>query len=177
VEQLPWTIPNKVQELVDSLRSMQLIDLAETPIMLNKGLWPTLAKNVNNVITDKYNSLQTDLFAEQRRGRSADDMGDTNYLKTVENRLSSLCKNLADKIEERALKSEDGTFPEIFVEMKECFNLQYLYETRNPEFGVKAALDRHFGGRHKWHFVTKQNKKDSLVTSRLKMEMPKLPFY
>ena len=41
----------------------------------------------------------------------------------------------------------------------------------------EAALDRHFGGRHKWHFVTKQNKKDSLVTSRLKMEMPKLPFY
>ena len=41
----------------------------------------------------------------------------------------------------------------------------------------ETTLDRHFGGRRKWHLVTRQNKKDSTVTSHLKMEEPKLPFY
>ena len=41
----------------------------------------------------------------------------------------------------------------------------------------EAALDLHFGGRSKWHFVTRQVKKDSVVTQRLKMNSGKLPFY
>ena len=41
----------------------------------------------------------------------------------------------------------------------------------------EAALDHHFGGRKKWHFVTRQDKKESVVTQRLKMDTGKLPFY
>lgn len=41
----------------------------------------------------------------------------------------------------------------------------------------EAVLDRHFGGRNRWHFITQQNKKDSVVTAKLKREVPKLPFY
>lgn len=44
----------------------------------------------------------------------------------------------------------------------------------------EAALDAHFGGRHKWHFVTRQDKKkkkDSVVLQRMEIDMAKLPFY
>ena len=47
---------------------------------------------------------------------------------------------------------------------------------RATRFG-ESALDRHFGGRRRWHFVTKNNKLESLVTRRLKKEKPRLPFY
>ena len=33
---------------------------------------------------------------------------------------------------------------------------------------LEAALDRHFGGKRNWHFITRQNKPESIVISRLK---------
>ena len=80
----------------------------------------------------------TDIFAEQRRGRSADDLGTRDFIKTVENRLHILCKNLANIIEARTFHNEDYTFPQIFSLMGDCFNLQYAYDTRTTEFGVDA---------------------------------------
>ena len=41
----------------------------------------------------------------------------------------------------------------------------------------ESALDQHFGGRRRWHFVTKNNRLESLVNKRLKKEKPRLPFY
>ena len=57
----------------------------------------------------------------------------------------------------------------------------------------EAALDRVFGGRnrfpskisifcvdfmpHRWNFVTRSNKSDSLVTARLRKEEPDFPFF
>ena len=41
----------------------------------------------------------------------------------------------------------------------------------------EAVLDVHFGGRNKWYFITRQAKKDSAVTQKLKMNSGKLPFY
>ena len=54
----------------------------------------------------------------------------------------------------------------------------------------EAALDRHFGGRsrfssnfsfyltfNRWHFFTLANKADSMVTKKLRMEQPSLPFF
>ena len=41
----------------------------------------------------------------------------------------------------------------------------------------EAVLDVHFGGRNKWHFVTRQSRKDSTVIQKLKMDSAKLPFY
>ena len=35
---------------------------------------------------------------------------------------------------------------------------------------LEAALDRHFGGRRNWHFITRQNKPESIVISRLKRD-------
>ena len=41
----------------------------------------------------------------------------------------------------------------------------------------QAALDKKFGGRSNWRFVTKKGKSESLVVSRLKRIEPRVPFY
>ena len=40
----------------------------------------------------------------------------------------------------------------------------------------KEALDRIFG-QNRWHFITLDNKLDSVVTKRLRDEEPSLPFF
>ena len=132
MEQLPWTVPEKVQELIDSLRAMKnSLKLTETPVTGDRERWPTLYNKVNDVLSD----VQTDMFAEQRRGRSADDIGNTSFLTTVQNRLESLCRNLAEIIDHRTMTGEDGGFPDIFKHMNDYFNLKNLYVTRDPNFG------------------------------------------
>ena len=42
--------------------------------------------------------------------------------------------------------------------------------------GMKS-MDRHFGGRTKWNFVTQANSADSVVTKRLKKVQSKFPFF
>ena len=41
----------------------------------------------------------------------------------------------------------------------------------------KSSLDKKFGGRSKWRFVTKMNKTESVVVSRLNSIPPRLPFF
>ena len=41
----------------------------------------------------------------------------------------------------------------------------------------KAALDKKFGGRTNWRFVTKKCKSESLVVTRLKRSVPRVPFF
>ena len=41
----------------------------------------------------------------------------------------------------------------------------------------EAALDRVFGGRNQWHFISLANNSDSVVTKRLRGVEPSLPFY
>ena len=41
----------------------------------------------------------------------------------------------------------------------------------------ETALDRVFGGRNKWHFISLANNSDSVVTKRLRGVEPTLPFY
>ena len=92
--------------------------------------WPTLMENLYDVMADKYKGLTTDIFAEQRRGRSADDQGDITYIKTAENRLSSLCKNIANQIEESTVNNEEYSLHEIFTSMRDCFDLDHAYNLK-----------------------------------------------
>ena len=41
----------------------------------------------------------------------------------------------------------------------------------------QAALDKKFGGRSNWRFVTKKGKSESLVVSRLKRVESRVPFF
>ena len=41
----------------------------------------------------------------------------------------------------------------------------------------RQALDRHFGSRGRWNFITQSNRTESTVIKRLKTEDSKLPFF
>ena len=41
----------------------------------------------------------------------------------------------------------------------------------------EKTLDKIFGGRSRWHFITRENKNASIVTKRLKEEKPSIPFF
>ena len=42
---------------------------------------------------------------------------------------------------------------------------------------IESALDRHFGGRSSWHFITKENKHESSVISRMKRKSCRVPWF
>ena len=42
---------------------------------------------------------------------------------------------------------------------------------------LESALDRHFGGRRNWHFITRQNKPESSVILRLKRYTLRIPWF
>ena len=41
----------------------------------------------------------------------------------------------------------------------------------------EKTLDKIFGGRSRWHFITRESKNESIVTKRLKEEKPSIPFF
>ena len=41
----------------------------------------------------------------------------------------------------------------------------------------RAALDKRFGGRKSWRFITRKGKAESLVVSRLKKGVSRTPFF
>ncbi len=42
---------------------------------------------------------------------------------------------------------------------------------------VEFASDKHFGGRSNWQFVTKANKHESVVISRMKRKSSRIPWF
>ena len=60
------------------------------------------------------------------------------FMKTVENRLSSLCRNIANQIEESTVNSEDYSVPDIFSSMSECLDLDHAYNFKTTDFGADA---------------------------------------
>lgn len=104
VGQFPWIVVKRVRELIKYLRDMSKIKLKPTDVegggdatstRIDKKSWPRLTQHLDSVLTEQYHGLSTGLAVERKRGRSAADMGNNDVLLTVENRLSSLCKNLA----------------------------------------------------------------------------------
>ena len=55
-------------------------------------------------------------------------------------------------------------------------NLVLFFLSAKADRLGREALDRIFG-RGRWHFITLDNKLDSVVTKRLKTEEPDLPFF
>ena len=70
----------------------------------NKDLWPALGLNVEKVLKGEYKGQETTVFQMFRRGRSSDSIkkDSLSLLITVQNRLSSLCNEIASKLEKKA---------------------------------------------------------------------------
>lgn len=145
VEQFPWTIIQRVRELIQRSKSMSEMKL--TPIeeeeqgehanvCIDKKRWPKLYQHVDSVLTDQYHGLSTAQDVERRKGRSAADVGNNDIVLTVENRLTNLCKILAERIEKRTIEDEKYPLPDLFHLMEGCFELQNLLQPKAEDYGV-----------------------------------------
>ena len=94
VEQFPWTVEQRLRELIQCLRDMSAIllksaeeddEVTDVSADIDTKRWPTLSQYVNSVLTEQYHGQSTGL-AEERRGRSAADVGSNDGLLTVQNR-------------------------------------------------------------------------------------------
>ena len=64
----------------------------------------------------------------------------------------------------------------------EDVGIEYLIDWNRPPIHLvnklgEKTLDKIFGGRSKLHFVTRENKDDSVVTKRLKEEKATIMFF
>ena len=116
VEQFPWTVEQRLRELIPCLQDMSAISLkparedgkvTDVSAGIDKKRWPRLSQYVNSVLT-------VGLAVERTRGESAADIGSNDSMLTAQNRLTSHCKNLAERIENRTIKNEKYPIPDIF---------------------------------------------------------------
>ena len=85
-----------------------------------------------------------------------------------------VAESMGNIVEMHSSKRRGLDIADVGMEAKIHWNGPPIHLTQNLG---DAALDLHFGGRNKWHFITRHDKKDSAVTQRLKTERPTLPFY
>ena len=138
VEQFPWEVTEKLEAVVNTLRSMSEFDITSLDIKaaiegLDANDWPKVKEGLEKILKEEYISTVTPLLYEHRRGRSLGDVGDKNILKTVENRLTSVTKYLADRIENRALYNEECPVSEVIKLSGECFDLKNILQHERDE--------------------------------------------
>ena len=134
VQTFPWDIPRQQEQLIKTLRRMQSLSLTEDDITgefleIDESDWQNLGGKVEYVLEDKYIAVPTVLTFGRRRGRSAADISASNkLLKTVENKLTSLVKHLANNLERRL--AEDPT-PKVVQVMSECLDLKDIITNKD----------------------------------------------
>ena len=76
-----------------------------------------------------------------RRGRSGDDiqLSSLSLLKTVQNRLSSLCRNIAAKLEERLAVEKDHPSSELIRLMGNCLNVKEILDKGVTDEGFNVV--------------------------------------
>ena len=114
VELFPWEISRIQDELVATLKQMSNIKLIDDEGTvfdqeLDKNQWPALSKDLNNIMRGEYKGQETTVFEVFRRGRSGDDIMQSSMrvLTTVQNRLGSLSRAIADMFIERLGREKD----------------------------------------------------------------------
>ena len=114
VELCPWEIMTNVNG-----------DVLEK--QLDKKLWAALDMNVEKILSGEYKGQQTTVFQMFRRGRSADDIRQSSLslLLTIQNRLSSLCRNIVDNLDKRPKNVKDHKSTDIIKTMGKCLNVRY----------------------------------------------------
>ena len=96
---------------------------------IDQDLWPALKKNAANT---KW--LNTTIFSLLRRGRSSDDISSTlNLRTTIQNKLSSFCKTLATKLNDRIQENKYHTSTKLFELMSTCLDIKALIRENGDE--------------------------------------------
>ena len=136
VEQFPWDIPKRQDELLDQLKKMMTLKLCvdeQGEVQeVDQSLWERLGEKLEDILDDQYVSVQTVLSPGGRRmGRTGDDISKSQaILATVENRLKSLVKNLVVNLEKRL---KNNPTPGVIMDMKKCLDLQDILDIEETE--------------------------------------------
>ena len=133
VQQFPWEIPKRQSEFLNQLKKMQNLKISvkediEEVHEVDQSLWPMLGEHIEDVMKDRYVSIQTVLTHRNRMGRSMDDIPATesqSVLVTVENRLTSLVSALVMNQEKRLA---DTPTPEVIKEAGRCLDLEDILQ-------------------------------------------------
>ena len=145
VEQFPWVIPKLQQKLIKQLEKMEGLQLSmdgDTGEIeeIDQSVWESIGDKIDDIMDDKYVSAQTVLAAPgARKGRSAKDIPfSQSVLITVENRLTSLVRNLKTKLKERL---DNNPTPDVIKEMGRCLDLEDILEEKETVV-MKENRDR-----------------------------------
>ena len=135
VELFPWEIHGAQERLISNLRNMANLKLTdEDGEVFDKNFdavyWDSLGKEVEKVISGEYKGQEASVLQGFRRGRSADDISRSSLslLITVQNRLSSLCSAIADRLEDRLSREKDHKSTDLVKTTGKCLNIDDILE-------------------------------------------------
>ena len=105
-------------------------DTEVTENILDEKLWPNLGTNLENILNGTYKGLKTTVFEMFRRGRSADDIRSSSLrlLTTVQNKISSISRVLAEKLESRLTNEKNHKSTKMIKMMGKCFDIGNIIE-------------------------------------------------
>ena len=135
-EQFPWDVSTIQHSLIEQLDNMAKLNLSEE---IGRE-WPTLKRNLKDITDGTYKNLKTDIFQTVRQGRSGDDISkDTLSLpQTVQNRLTSLCRNLSQRYKKRRDDRGQDQSVKLVNLFSKCFDIgSFLAE--NFDFNAGSA--------------------------------------
>ena len=113
--------------------------------------------NVEKVLSGEYKG-QEKTEINFRRGRSADDLNQSSAsfsLLTVQKYLSSFCRTLACKLEERLGNEKDHKSTELIKYMGKCLSIKDLLEMSEDNEELNVAANESLT------FLTKKTKYDT----------------
>ena len=131
VELFPWEIVDIQENVIKDLRKMSEIKMTnekgnDLEKQFDKKLWTALDMNIEKILRGEYKGQETTVFQMFRRGRSADDIRQSSLslLLTIQNRLSSFCRIVANNLEERLNNVKDHKSTNLIKTMGKCLNVK-----------------------------------------------------
>ena len=148
VEQFPWQVVNRLKQLIAKLRDMASCSLSEnddddfddddvidgdTTSLHFRSHWPTLSSHIQEIRNGSFRGLAISSAPGMRRRRSMDDERQRTILMTVQNRITSLCRYQASRIEDRTVNNKEHPYPSLIEILPKCFDLQLLHNASMEE--------------------------------------------
>ena len=144
VELFPWEIVDIQENVIKDLREMAEIKMTnekgnDLEKQFDKKLWTALDMNIEKILRGEYKGQETTVFQMFRRGRSADDIRQSSLslLLTIQNRLSSFCRIVANNLEERLNNVKDHKSTNLIKTMGKCLNVRDILKMgEDKEFNI-----------------------------------------
>ena len=144
VELFPWEIVDIQENVIKDLRKMSEIKMTnekgnDLEKQFDKKLWTALDMNIEKILRGEYKGQETTVFQMFRRGRSADDIRQSSLslLLTIQNRLSSFCRIVANNLEERLNNVKDHKSTNLIKTMGKCLNVRDILKMgEDKEFNI-----------------------------------------